>query len=196
MGLIIVDLDLPQGELLALQRPGRAVLSVCEAAPTTLPAESVVLVAGEGRLTLATPADGKPWARSFELTTVDGAPVLVPGGEAPVASIWKPQPVTVPAPVAKEPQPELPIASKVVVLIGRGEVSADVRSKWTVDGFVVVQRESDALPQPGEIEGGLREIVVAGEDQRTEELKARATRLHWAAVERGVDSVVTIRVAA
>jgi hypothetical protein len=44
--------------------------------------------------------------------------------------------------------------------------------------------------------GGLREIVVAGEDQRPEELKGRVTRLGWEATARGVDKDVVIRAAA
>ncbi|RTL88119.1 MAG: hypothetical protein EKK29_05970 [Hyphomicrobiales bacterium] len=199
IGLLIVDLALPQGELLALQRPGRAILAVGESAPVALAQGSVVLAVSGGRMTLARPLDGKRWARSFELTTVDGVPVLAPGGEAPVAAIWQAaKPIAAPEPVAKEPQPELPIVSRVALIISRGELAPEVRAKWADAGFTVVQSQDAALPRPGEIVGGKREIVIAAanDDQRIEELRGRVNRLGERAAELGVADVVMIRIAA
>jgi hypothetical protein len=103
------------------------------------------------------------------------------------------------APVARkakvaEPEPE--ITSRVALIVNRGEIPSTMRAKYNLQGFEVVERESDALPKPGEIKSGVRHILIAGHDQRPEELRARATRLHWAAVNIGVADAVKIEVAA
>jgi hypothetical protein len=121
----------------------------------------------------------------------DGVVVSVEADRLDVAAAAKP---VVRKAAAKEP--ELPITSKVALIVARGEISTALRNRWTLQGFEVATSQEAALPKPGDIVGGRREIVIAGEDQRPEELRGRATRLREEAVRRGIDSDVLIRVAA
>lgn len=198
LGLVIIDLALPHGELLAFRREGRAVLSVCDAAPATV--DGVILEASDGRLTLAKPANGGDvWAREFALDTVMAGGVeslaVKPGKAVEPSPTWKAV-----ASVARKvvaPIPELQIVDRYALIISRGEIGAALRNKWTLQGFEVATNQNAALPKPGMIVGGKREIVIAGDgDQIPTELKARATRLREEAARRGVDKDVTIRVAA
>lgn len=199
LGLVILDgLALPAGEIDAFCRAGRAVLVVSESAPAGVADETVILEIGDGRITAAKTASGETWARELELEVVkvQGVESLVvkPGKAVEPQPIWCAAPVVAVAPVAKEPEP--PIVSRVALVVSRGELDPKVRMKWAGQGFDVVQSQEAALPQPGELVGGRREIVVAGEDQLPAELKARVTRLKEDAIRLGVADVVTIRVAA
>jgi hypothetical protein len=197
MGLVILDLALPAGELLAFQRQGRAVLVAGDAAPAAL--DGVILEVGENRITLAKPAGGEPsWAREFALDVVsiggNDVHVIRPGKPVTPSPVWQ---ATAPAArKAVAPEPELPITSKVVLIVSRGELSEEQKARWTDDDYSIVQSQQAALPKPGEIVGGRREIVVAGDDQLPTELRARATRLEWEATARGVANDIIVRVAA
>jgi hypothetical protein len=196
LGLVIFDLALPHGEDLAFQREGRAVLCVCDVAPAA--PDGVIIELGDNRLTFAKPAQGEPWAREFglDVVKVQDAEALVarPGKAVEPAPAWRAAPVAARKVVA--PVPELPVIDRYALIVARGEISTALRDRWTLQGFEVASSQEAALPKPGEIVGGRREIIVAGEDQRPEELKARATRLKEEAVRRGVANVVTIQVAA
>lgn len=198
IGLIIVDMPLPHGELMSLARADRAVLAVQDEAPVAMQNGGVVLALGDGpRLTALNPVRGEPWSRAFslELVTIGGDECLVvrPGEEL-LPPVRKPQAAQAPALVAAQ-EPELPITSRVVLIVSRGEIAPEVRSKWEAMGFEVVQRESAALPRVGQIVLGRREIVVSGEDQRPEELRARVTRMKEEAMRLGVAGDVLIRAA-
>jgi len=196
LGLVVLDLALPHGELNAFKRPDRAVLVAGDAAPAAL--DGVIIEVAADRLTVAKPATGEPWAREFalEAVRVEGLDALTvrPGKDVEPSPVWQAA-----KPAARKvvaPTPELPIVDRYALIVSRGELGTALRNKWLLEGYEIVQSEQAALPKVGEIEGGKREIIVAGEDQLPSELRARATRLEWEAVARGVREDIIVRVAA